>query len=156
MPRHRRPQTAAVEDSFDIKPKPKRTRTRRPQLDTYLEQVEAMMSEGTLETDAEPKHLVALYAWCHRTVYGVSVVSEFDANAWRGAISACRRLVDELGSVANTVAFIRWVWKRENGREAWRRNNGREGSRITWRAQFVSRHLLTDWKLDMRRKAGDA
>lgn len=103
---------------------------------------------------AEPRHLVALYAWCHEQVYGVAP-AELVGYAWAGAVSAALALVrnEFRGDVPSAVDFLRWVWARERERESWRRRNRPDGggSRIGWRLQF-GRAMLTDYRIYLARK----
>jgi hypothetical protein len=122
-----------------------------------VEKMIAEMNEMRTSNDwseARPAHLVALYAWAHAQVYGVPA-SELVGLNWLAAASASAKLVrDEFGddpSVA--VEFMRWTWKREKSREQWRRDNGKDGGRLTWRAQFQQRYVLTDYRIDQARKA---
>lgn len=101
-----------------------------------------------------PIHFVALWMRCHEKVYGV-VPAEMDAQAWRGASSAAEKLlrVEFGGKVLALVEFMRWVWKREQWRERRAQFDGEPRvSRIGWRLQFVQRHLLTDYRIDVARR----
>lgn len=98
--------------------------------------------------DAEPRHLVGLYAVLHESVYGVAP-EELAGDAFPGATSAARKLAAELGGAEAVVEFLRWTWSRERGREK-KREPG-EGFRIGWRLMFCARTLVTDWKIDLVR-----
>ena len=111
---------------------------------------------------AKPAHFVALYAWLHAEVYGAPP-AELRSQAWWGAVSAATKLLrDEFsdeahpeGSPLRMLDFIRWVWRRERGREqraAAREGEGHEARRIGWALQFVLRHLVTDYRVDMARE----
>ena len=99
---------------------------------------------------AEPRHLVALYAYLHGRVYGVEP-SELlgDPLAWLGAVSAATKLLREEfdGNAARAVEWVRWVWQREK-RGCDRRANVGESSdfRISWRYMFCRRSLLVDYR----------
>jgi len=99
-------------------------------------------------------HLVVLYEFLHREVYGVEAL-ELDAKTRRMATSAAKSLTEKFfgGDYGATVSFMRWAWQREQGREEWRRANGREGGRLGWPLQFSAR-LVSDYRLDGERKAG--
>lgn len=101
---------------------------------------------------AQPRHFVALYAWLHETVYGVAP-AELGTDAFFGAVSAAGKLLrDEFGDRPEAlVEFLRWTWRRERAFEKKRRLDGEGGRRIGWRLQFVLRHLLTDYRLDLAR-----
>jgi hypothetical protein len=97
-------------------------------------------------------HLVAFFAWCYREVYGVEAVDLLGV-AGLGARSAADKLVREQfdGDPGACVQFIRWAWYREREREAWRREHKRDGRRLDWRAQFVGRSLLAEYRLAVAR-----
>jgi hypothetical protein len=140
------------------KPAKKRRHTKdgRPQPATKtgmrrtLQRVEEMrLSNNWLM--ARPTDLVALYWWCHEQTYGVPPNELRDD--WMPAASAASKLIKEVGSVDETVEFIRWTWAQEQEREKWRRDNGREFGRVTWRDQFQKRALLTSYRIrEIRRK----
>lgn len=103
--------------------------------------------------DAGPRHLVALYWFCHTKVYGTEPKELDTAAAWTRAMMFAGKLVREEfeGDVQLAIRFMRWTWNREKEREAWRRQNRRSGGRITWQQQFVHRYLVSDWRTDKTR-----
>lgn len=111
------------------------------------------MREANDWSKARPAHLVALYAWCHEQVYDVAPAELIGLN-WMAAASAAAKMVREEfdGSIEAAVDYLRWTWRREQGREQWRRENQREGGRVSWRAQFQQRYILTDYRIDRARK----
>jgi len=145
--------TAAVEkplDEFVGKVK----KPRAPNKAKVREQLREMVLSSDFAS-ATASHLVALYEWCHEQVYGAKP-SELDAgDAWKMATFAAARLAkDEFGGeFQRAIEFVRWTWQREKAREHARRT-GRNDSvgRIGWRLQFVTRHLVTDYRIDMARK----
>lgn len=102
-------------------------------------------------TPATPIHLVALYLWCHHTVYGV-IAGEVQGKEYAIAAKTAKDFlqIQFEGDINKCVSFIRWTWKREEEREQWRRSNNQQGKRIGWRLQF-SPSLVTDYKLAMAR-----
>lgn len=144
--------TAAVEKSIDeFVGKPKKPRA--PNKAKVREQLREMLVSNDFGA-ATASHLVALYEWCHEQVYGARP-SEMDAgDAWKLATFSAARLVkDEFnGDFQRAIEFVRWTWQREKAREQARRT-GRNSSvgRIGWRLQFVTRHLVTDYRIDMAR-----
>jgi hypothetical protein len=166
MPRSRkdplaaaRAKAAASMSAFVGKPKAKakakkKAGVRRSRIEQAMEHVKQRIEADCWE-DADAENFVALFAWLHGEVYGVSPVEEMRTQ-WRGACSAARKLfADVFDSDPNLMlAFVRWVWNREAGYERWRREHQSHGRRITWRLMFVSRALLTDWQIDVTRKAG--
>jgi hypothetical protein len=96
---------------------------------------------------ATPATIVGLYAVLHEKVYGVE--PEELAEAWLGAVSAAKRLLEESpfnGDVARLVDFVRFTWKREKMAEDKARGTGNVRRRVGWRLQFVSRALVVDYK----------
>ncbi len=106
---------------------------------------------------ASATHLVALYEWCHEQVYGARPAEIEKRTAWKMVVFAASRMIrdDFGGDVAEVIAFIRWTWQREKARERARRAqpDSRVG-RIGWRLQFVTKYLLTDYRIAKAR--GDA
>lgn len=135
------------------KPKPKRRRGVNV-ISARLES-DALVAANDY-ANMKPVHLVALYVRCHETVYGVTP-AEMNGEAWLGASSAAAKLVrvDFDGDMAAAVEFMRWTWRREQWRENKAKHDGdaRVG-RIGWRLQFVLRHLLTDYRIDVARRRG--
>jgi hypothetical protein len=137
------------------KPKPKKSAgVRRSRVDAAMERVQQRIEADSWD-DADAETFVALFAWLHGEVYGVSPVDEMRTQ-WRGACSAARKMfADVFDSDPNLMLdFIRWVWNRETQIEAWRRKNQTHGKRIGWRLQFASRTLITDYQIDLARKHG--
>jgi hypothetical protein len=103
---------------------------------------------------AKPRHLVALYLILHSWCYGVEA-EEVVGVAWNAAVSAAGKLLrDEFDDkIEEAVEFIRWVWKRERGREKWRRENGGGGGgRVGWRLMFAQRSFVTDYRVALHRE----
>lgn len=99
---------------------------------------------------AEPRHLVALYAYLHGQVYKVDPEELTRAPLeWLGAVSAATKLLrEEFGDdPVAAVEWVRWVWQREK-RGCERRAKVGETSdfRITWRYMFCRRGLLVDYR----------
>ena len=134
------------------KPSPTRGGSKRSRDNAKVEASE--MRKGNDWSDAKPRHLVALYCWCHREVYGVEPAELENARAWLSACSAAKRLaVDQFkGNLEGVIGLLRWVWWRERTREKWRRDKLEgAGKRIGWRLQF-SRSMLTDYRLFLQRR----
>lgn len=113
-------------------------------------EIVAMLGDNDFE-EAKPFHLVALYEWCHEKVYGVRPL-ELEKQ-WLAAAHAASELAktDFEGELAEVVEFIRWTWRREQQREARRAQSGQSMGRVGWRLQFVTRYLLTDYRIDQKR-----
>ena len=106
--------------------------------------------------EAEAKHMVAFYRMAHASVYGVVPQELEDGQTYLTALSAAKRMLKaEFGGNPQKMAeFIRWVWARERKSEKWRRSNGRETRRVGWRLQFVTRHLMTDYRTNLVKTTG--
>lgn len=98
---------------------------------------------------AQPKHFVALYASLHEHVYGVKPIEL--AKEWTFAVSACRKLMkDEFeADPLRFVKFMQWAWASEA-----KKAKARDASntfRISWKFQFVSRGMVTDYRVALVR-----
>lgn len=118
----------------------------------YAEEAERMRQDADW-SQAENGHLVALYIACHEHCYGVRPTELDSGKEFAQARFAVDRLAKKefRGSRQELVAFMRWAWAREEGREKWRRREGREGGRLGWRIQFSS-SLISDFLLDRERR----
>lgn len=94
--------------------------------------------------DANHRHLVALYAIFHDFVY--EVLPQELAVEWLAACSSARKLLDDEfgGVVLDAVEYLRETFLREKKEE--QRKPGRTW-RVTWRAAFTGRQLLTDYRV---------
>ena len=138
---------AAVTSS---KKRRKQMGTSGKRLDATIEEARMMRESGDWN-EAEPRHLVGLFLELHEWCYGVPAGEEV-RKCWAGANGAARRLVAQEfgGNLLAAVEFMRWVWKREKGREQWRRENGRPVRRLTlWVA--TSSAVVTDYRVARRR-----
>lgn len=103
---------------------------------------------------AEPRHLVALYAHAHRETYGVPPEELNRPEEYMGAVSGARSLVAQAfdGDIWKAIEFMRWVWQEQRGLTKWKRANDVPIKRVGWRLQFVSRSLVTDYRAAMFEK----
>ncbi len=94
---------------------------------------------------AQPRHLVALYGWLHLHVYKVEAAEL--ATDWPGAVSAARSmLAKEFGDdPARMVEYLRWAFVLEAAKE--KKRDRTSTFRMGWRLVFVSRSLLTDFRV---------
>ena len=101
---------------------------------------------------ARGRVFVGLYAVCHRVVYGVAPLEleqkpEFQA-ASRAALSCLHGHFDDDSDALAT--FVRWAWKREEGRAKYAREQRWDGrKRLGWRLLF-SAHTVTDYLAERR------
>ena len=110
-------------------------------------EVEEMVNTKTLGS-AELHHVVALHAVLHRKVIGVDE-EDLNGSSFLGACSAARKLLASAfdGELPKLIDFVRWCWARENRREQQRvAENNTTASRLTWRAVFIYRSTLTDYR----------
>jgi hypothetical protein len=114
-------------------------------------EVERMGASGDWQK-ADALHLVLLYAELHRVVYGADALEMAAPRALAFAAKAARTLVESYfdGDYGAVVAFMRWVWHREQERDKWRRANGREVTRLSWRLQF-SAAFVSDFRVAFTR-----
>ena len=100
--------------------------------------------------DADAGALLGLYAWCHRSVYGVTPVELEGVAEYRAAKRAVVRVLhDRFADKPKAVAlFIKWSWKREKDRAAWAAANQKDRNRMGWRLQFSDRQV-TDFRVAM-------
>lgn len=102
--------------------------------------------------DAEPRHLVGLYALLHEQVYRVPPDELKDA--WKTAVGvATRTLKNEFDDdICAFVEFIRWTWVIERKKESTRiRNPGEDTFTIGWQYQFKPTKLLTSYRIECAR-----
>ena len=149
--------TNAAADALDVQvaqmqPARKRRANGRGIFARSVEQAEAYRKAGKWD-GASGRHLVALYAWLHEQIYGVAAAELLDGDAVLGAISSADKLLraEFDGDAGRAVKFIAWCWSRERQRETSGRNEGR---RVTWRLQFASRCMLTDYRVELLRGNG--
>lgn len=121
------------------------------QMQEATEQLDAVLNE---EREGWPRHLVALYARLHLSVYEVVAEELAQPNDWSGACSAADKLLRDVfgGDFSAALHFMQWVWRRELKNEKWRRENDKPPYRVDWRKQFVHRFLVTDYRHAMRRE----
>ncbi|HOA00826.1 MAG TPA: hypothetical protein PKI27_00810 [Dermatophilaceae bacterium] len=152
MRRLKYPDAADVLDAAvaSVKPKSKRRHpTPREIIAHATPAMEEMRRTGNW-TEAKGKHLVALYVWLHTEIYHVEPAELFTEETMLAAIGAADRLVKgEFGGDAKRcVEFMAWSWARVKRSTT----AGRDTDwRLTWRAQFGSKAMLTDYRVDVVR-----
>lgn len=103
---------------------------------------------------ATPRHLVAFYALCHKSAYGVMPV--FGSSERVHAAGAAKRMLEKHfgGRFDGVVDFMRWVWVKERDDERWRKSVGKVSDwRVSWKYQF-SESLLCKWMVFRKRSPG--
>lgn len=126
-------------------------------LDAGLADVERRIAERDWD-NMRPMTLVSVFVWCHRRTYGVTPAELEKAPALSRACMLAANLVKREfeNDFDAALAFIRWTWEREDGREQWRRRNQRDGSKpLSWSNQFSpAPWLMTDYKVHLQRMKG--
>lgn len=114
-----------------------------------IEETKVMIANGDFE-GCGARHLVALYSLMHDKVYGVEPV--MSSSERHTAVLRMGGFVKHHfgGDFQQAVAFYRWVWTREIGREKWRRENKREGSRLSI-GLLMSGSIITDYRVALSR-----
>ena len=133
-------------------PRKPRAKTITPsKMSVAAREASAMMGTGDW-SEAQGRHLVALFCLLHEKVYGVD--SGMTSAECFFASGMAKQLMDRDfgGDPGALVAFVKWTWEREVSREKWRRENQKDGGSIGYRLQFGGR-LVTDYKLAMARRA---
>lgn len=145
---------AALERFAGVDGAKRKRRTQHLDLKKARSEIADMRGRQSFES-ARPVHMVALYEWCHEQVYGVSPAELSTKATWRAAMFAASRLMkDEFrDDPIAFVDFIRWTWVREKQRERQRRADPACATgRIGWRLQFVTKHLVTDYRISIARE----
>jgi hypothetical protein len=127
-------------------------RSRRQQ---YMDDAQKRAS-GQGWAKASAGEILGLYCHLHRIVYGVWPEELNVAKAWRQAMMQIGTFVKNNfeGDPEACVAFVEWMWRREEQRDKWRIAKGEERRRMMWRWCF-NRSALTDYTASgMRRKVG--
>lgn len=134
------------------KPPPDKKKLNRPSKSVRAklrEELQAMMKSGEWK-QAQPRHFVELTAWMHESTYGVEEAELVGPGpSWMGAVSRVKHVLREdfAGDLTALASYVRWVWAREQDREAWRRKNGQETRfRVSWRVAFGP-SFLTDHRV---------
>ena len=98
-----------------------------------------------------PLAAVGMFIIMHTYVYSVEPAELRDRDALLGASSAARRILsaDFGGQLEYLCDFVRWTWAREKKTFATRTTD----FRVSWRYQFCSKALLTDYKIAISRQA---
>ena len=95
--------------------------------------------------EMRPSHLVALWEWLYRQVYGVAPEpAEVAPRAWSTNAFAAGRMLRESfdGDAGRMVGFMRWAWAREVRMKRERPDGRRIGARLMFSAS-----LCGDWRL---------
>ncbi len=106
---------------------------------------EAVKNKSVALEDLTPQTVVGLYIMLHTWIYGCEPTELRKRTELLGAFSAARRLIGtEFGGAIDQVfEFVRWTWAREKIQL-----QNRDGDwRVTWRYQFSSAKLLTDYRV---------
>lgn len=115
------------------------------------EEFERMLEDDDWDR-CEARHLIAFFEQAHTICYGVEDAS-LDAQTRYKAVRTADAFVKRefSGNFVKTVAYFRWLWLRESGREKWRRENSVQGGHVTWYTAFSGK-TLTEYRLFLARK----
>lgn len=104
---------------------------------------------------ADARVMLGLYAWCHRSVYGVPPVELEGQAEFRIASRAALRVLHDRfeDDAARCAIFIRWSWKREKERAEWAKREKKDRNRMGWRLQFSDRQV-TDFRVAEQARRG--
>ena len=56
------------------------------------------------------------------------------------------------GNFETAVAYMKWVWKRERGREEWRRKEHIDGKVLGWRLILKVPSMWTEYRIGQERR----
>lgn len=130
--------------------RPKKTTMAAAVFDRARAEMQAMIDSQNF-AGCSARHIVALYDLMHVKVYGVEVSmsgSERHTYTLRAGGFIKREFS---GDYTKAIAFFRWLWAREMGREKWRRETGNEGGRLDI-GQSISGKSITDYRLALARR----
>lgn len=118
-----------------------------PDIEAAMRDAEARAKSGDWE-GADARAMLGLYAWCHRSVYGVAPAELESVGEFRIASRAALRVLHDRfeDDAARCAIFIRWSWKREKERAAWASREKKDRNRMGWRLQFSDRQV-TDFRV---------
>jgi len=116
-------------------------------IETATRAAEARAKSGDWD-GADARTILGLYAWCHRSVYGITPVELEAVGEFRIAARAALRVLHEFfdDDAAACALFVRWSWKREKDRAAWAKGKGYDRNRMGWRLQFSGKQI-TDYRV---------
>lgn len=141
----------ALSDFLDPPDKPKKPRSSSSEkgkraLRLAMQNAKIRASEGDWD-DANPRDFVGLFAVCHSLVYGVEPLELQEQTELKKATRIARKCLENhfADDHAEFVEFIKWAWKRQEGKIAWAHRNGREISRLNIYIQF-STGFVTDFR----------
>lgn len=102
--------------------------------------------------EANARTILGLYAYCHRSVYGVAPAELENIGEFKIASRAALRVLHDRfdDDAAACAIFVRWSWKREKERSDWATKNNRDRNRMGWRLQFSDRQV-TDFRVERER-----
>lgn len=102
--------------------------------------------------DAKPRDFVGLFALCHEIVYGIEPIELATKTELMKATRVAKKCLSNFfdDDAEEFVEFIKWVWKRQEGKEAWALREGKNLSRLNVFAQF-SPQKVSDYRIEIVR-----
>ena len=135
-----------------VKAKPQGgTRGRSKLSDVEVAKKNAQRRANTGEWDgAGSAIIVGVYAMFHEIVYGEMPLELEQKPEFRRALGMAKALLgafdDDAGAV---VAFMKWSWKRQEGKIEWAKREGRDLSRFSYRFA-MSMACVTDYRVQRK------
>lgn len=103
--------------------------------------------------NTKPLHLLVLHCELFNKIYKFEALDTYGKMRTHAVFAVANLLKTAFnGDVEKIVAYVKWVWTREEEREEYRKANGKGGQTLGWKLVF-SHHLLNDFANDLRRKA---
>lgn len=103
-------------------------------------------------SQAKASHLVALYVILHEKIYGVAPELKGDELKQAKLVAGQFLKTRCKGKFEKAVEYMKWVWKRERGREDWRRNNHIDGKVLGWRLILKVDSMWTEYRVGQERR----
>lgn len=136
------------------KSKRKRSRFTPSRIERAFREFDELFKEGRWKADPSkirPEHAIAFYVRLHEKVYGVKPAELEKGEAWLGAMSAIKSMIEgkkrEFDDGAKLFEFVLWTWQNEKNRVKWLRDHDKPiHKRITHRDQFILGYKLTEYR----------
>lgn len=129
-------------------PPPRKTKRRSFSV-ASIEKIKAEADEMRLANDyarASIMHIVAMWAWCHESMYGVAPSMTMKEWSLAGILAGQLLAKEFPGRTPGwMIVLLKWTWGEEGENVEWRRKNKKPITPIGWRWQFSSK-LVVKWR----------
>jgi hypothetical protein len=126
-----------------------RMRTKLTDLEVAVKNAKHRAATGEW-CDASSPTIVGLYAYQHEIVYKEMPLELEQKMEFKRAAGMAKTTIQAFdGDVDAVVEFMKWAWKREQGRIKWSKDNGRERNRFSYRFLF-SASQITDYRVERK------